>query len=66
MTKIAASWVISPLFGGCVAALLLFFIKKKALNADDRLAGAHNWVPILVGFIGAAFTAYMSIKGLKK
>ena len=66
MTKIAASWVISPLFGGCVAALLLFFIKKKVLNADDRLAGARTWVPILVGFMGAAFTAYMSIKGLKK
>ena len=66
MTKIAASWVISPLFGGCVAALLLFFIKKKVLNADDRLAGARTWVPILVGLMGAAFTAYMAIKGLKK
>jgi len=66
MTKIAASWVISPLFGGCVAALLLFFIKKKVLNANDRLAGARTWVPILVGLMGAAFTAYMAIKGLKK
>ena len=29
MSKIAASWIISPLFGGIIAALLLFFIKKK-------------------------------------
>lgn len=66
MSKIAASWVISPVFGGVVAALLLFFIKKKIINAPDRLAGARRWVPILVGLMGAAFTAYMVIKGLKK
>ena len=60
------SWFISPVFGGVVAALLLFFIKKKILNAEDRLAGARAWVPILVGLMAAAFTAYMSIKGLKK
>ena len=66
MSKIAASWVISPVFGGVVAACLLFFIEKRILNAPDRLAGARRWVPILVGLMGAAFTAYMAIKGLKK
>jgi PiT family inorganic phosphate transporter len=66
MMKIAASWVISPVFGGIVAALLLFFIKLTILNVPDRLAGARRWVPILVGLMGAAFTAYMAMKGLKK
>ena len=66
MTKIAASWVISPVFGGVIAALLLFFIKLTILNVPDRLAGAKRWVPILVGLMGAAFTAYMAMKGLKK
>ena len=66
MSKIAASWVISPVFGGVVAACLLFFIEKRILNVPDRLAGARRWVPILVGLMGAAFTAYMAIKGLKK
>jgi PiT family inorganic phosphate transporter len=66
MSKIAASWIISPLFGGIIAALLLLFIKKKILNAENRLEGARVWVPILVGLMGAAFTAYMAIKGLKK
>ena len=46
--------------------LFLFFIEKRILNAPDRLAGARRWVPILVGLMGAAFTAYMAIKGLKK
>ena len=66
MMKIAASWVISPVFGGCVAALLMFFIKLTILNVPDRLAGARRWVPILVGLMGAAFNAYMAMKGLKK
>lgn len=29
MGKIAASWVISPILGGIIAALFLYFIKKK-------------------------------------
>ena len=66
MAKIAASWVISPVFGAAVAALLLYFIKLRVLNVDDRLAAARKWVPILIGLMAAAFAAYMAMKGLKK
>ena len=66
MSKIAASWVISPLFGGIVAALLLFFIEKNIMLAADRNTAARRFVPMLVGLMGTAFTAYMMMKGLKK
>ena len=66
MAKIAASWVISPVFGAAVAALLLFFIKSRILNVEDKLAAARRWVPILIGLMAAAFAAYMAMKGLKK
>ncbi|MEM9356926.1 MAG: inorganic phosphate transporter [Pseudomonadota bacterium] len=66
MAKIAASWVISPVFGAAVAALLLFFIKSRVLNVEDRLTAARKWVPILIGLMAAAFAAYMAMKGLKK
>ncbi|MGI9522140.1 MAG: inorganic phosphate transporter [Hyphomicrobiaceae bacterium] len=66
MAKIAASWVISPVFGAAVSALLLFFIKSQVLNAVDRLGAARKWVPILIGLMAAAFAAYMAMKGLKK
>ena len=36
LSKIAASWVISPVFGGIVAASLLLLIELKILRADDR------------------------------
>jgi inorganic phosphate transporter, PiT family len=66
MGKIAASWIISPVFGAAVAAALLYVIKVKVLNAQDRIAGAKKWVPLLIAAMAAAFTAYMAMKGLKK
>jgi len=66
MSKIAASWVISPVFGGMVAAGLLLLIKVKILNVGDRKQAARKWVPILIGLMASAFAAYMAMKGLKK
>ncbi len=66
MSKIAASWIISPVFGAAVAAGLLFFIKAKVLNVENRLEAAVKWVPLLIGVMAAAFAAYMAMKGLKK
>lgn len=66
MAKIAASWVISPVFGAMVSAALLMFIKKRVLNVDNRLEAAVRWVPMLIGLMAAAFAAYMAMKGLKK
>ena len=66
VAKIAASWVISPVFGAAVSAALLYFIKVKVLNAEDRLEAARKWVPMLMALMAAAFAAYMAMKGLKK
>ena len=66
MAKIAASWVISPVLGAAFAAGFLLFIKTRVLFAEDRLAAAARWVPILIAVMAAAFAAYMSMKGLKK
>ena len=66
MYKIAASWVISPILGGLVAALFLWFIKSCIVYQDDKIAAARRWVPFLVGIMGGAFAIYLSLKGLKK
>lgn len=65
MAKIAASWVISPVFGAAVSAALLWFIKVKVLNVENRLEAAARWVPIFMALMAAAFAAYMAMKGLK-
>jgi PiT family inorganic phosphate transporter len=66
MGMIAASWVISPLLGGAVAAAFLALIKAKIIYQDDKIAAARKWVPILVGIMMGAFSAYLALKGLKK
>ncbi|WP_323005091.1 inorganic phosphate transporter [Pseudorhodobacter sp.] len=66
MAQIAASWVISPVLGGAVAAMFLAFIKAKLEYADDKIAAARRWVPILTAIMAGAFAAYLSLKGLKK
>ncbi|NSY38324.1 inorganic phosphate transporter [Leisingera sp. ANG59] len=66
MGKIAASWVISPVLGGIIAALFLAFIKAKIIYQDDKIAAARRWVPVLVGIMAGAFGAYLALKGLKK
>jgi PiT family inorganic phosphate transporter len=66
MGLIAASWVISPLMGGTIAALFLAFIKANIIYKDDKIAGAKRWVPILVALMAGVFSAYLVMKGLKR
>jgi PiT family inorganic phosphate transporter len=66
MAGIAASWVISPMLGGLIAAMFLWLIKSKIIYRDDKIAAARKWVPILVGIMAGAFSAYLALKGLKK
>lgn len=66
MSGIAASWVISPVLGGGVAAAFLWLIKSRIVYRDDKIASARVWVPILVGIMAGTFTAYLALKGLNK
>nr|WP_272209817.1 inorganic phosphate transporter [Marinicella sp. W31]MDC2875648.1 inorganic phosphate transporter [Marinicella sp. W31] len=66
MGAIAASWVISPLLGGAIAAAMLAFIKWRVIYVEDKIAAARIWVPVLIGVMSAAFAVYLSLKGLKK
>ena len=66
MSKIAASWVISPVLGGVIAALFLFAIKKLIVFQKDKVASAKKWVPVFVALMSWAFITYLVLKGLKK
>jgi PiT family inorganic phosphate transporter len=66
MGKIAASWVISPVLGGVIAAIFLYAIKKTIVFQNDKVAAARKWVPIFVAIMSWAFVTYLTLKGLKK
>jgi len=66
MGKIAASWIISPVLGGVIAALFLALIKHQIIFKNDRVSAAKRWVPILVSIMVSVFAMYLMKKGLKK
>ena len=65
MTKIIASWFISPILGGLIAALFLMLMNRTIFNRKDMLAASRYWVPVFVGIMAGAFTMYLSVKGLR-
>ena len=66
MGKIAASWVISPVLGGLIAAGFLYFIKRKITYQEDMMQHAKKYVPVLIGIMSTAFATYLMLKGIKK
>ncbi|MDG2244221.1 MAG: inorganic phosphate transporter [Rhodospirillaceae bacterium] len=66
MGKIAASWVISPVLGGIIAAAFLLFVKVAVIFKEDKVAAAQRWTPVLVGIMTGAFSVYLVMKGLKR
>jgi PiT family inorganic phosphate transporter len=66
MGKIAASWIISPVLGGIIAATFLYSIKKTIVYKEDKVSSASKWVPVFVAIMSWAFVTYLTLKGLKK
>jgi PiT family inorganic phosphate transporter len=66
MAKIAASWIISPVLGGVIAAIFLYSIKKTMVFKEDKIKAASKWVPVFVAIMSWAFVTYLTLKGLKK
>lgn len=66
MGKIAASWVISPLLGGIIAAIFLAILKANVTSQEDKVTAARKWIPLVIGVMASAFSCYLIMKGLKK
>ncbi len=66
MGKIAASWVISPIMGGVIAAVFLYIIKRTITYKTDLATAARTTVPYLVACMAFAFGTYLVLKGLSQ
>ena len=65
MAQIVASWIISPVIGGAIAALFLYGIKKTIIFQNDRIKSAKKWIPFFVSVMAWAFATYLMMKGFK-
>ncbi|WP_338719894.1 inorganic phosphate transporter [Devosia sp. XK-2] len=66
MGAVAASWVISPVMGGIIAAVFLAVIRVTITTRLDKITSARVWVPIFVAAMIGIFTMYLATKGLSR
>jgi inorganic phosphate transporter, PiT family len=66
VARIVASWVVSPVLGGAIAAGILYYITHRILEAPDKLEAARRRVPLLLAVMAGAFATYLQMKGLAR
>tara|TARA_R110002020_G_scaffold433541_2_gene643663 strand:- start:661 stop:2217 length:1557 start_codon:yes stop_codon:yes gene_type:complete len=64
MGSIIASWVVSPVMGGLIAASLLYLIKRRITYRTDLVAASGQTVPVLLALMAWSFVTYLCVKGL--
>jgi len=62
MLLISSAWVVTPIFGGTLAALFLFFIKTFIIYREDKIDAGRYWIPILIGVMAGIFATYLLIR----
>ncbi|HEY5762651.1 MAG TPA: inorganic phosphate transporter [Rhodocyclaceae bacterium] len=65
VSAIAASWVISPVLGGLIAAAFLYLIKRRITYQSDMMDAARRVVPVLVALMAGVFITYLMLKGVR-
>ncbi|MBP1859397.1 inorganic phosphate transporter [Rhizobium herbae] len=66
LAGVTASWMVSPILGGGIAALLLAFIKTFIIYREDKIDAAIFWTPILIATMTGSFATYFAVIGLEK
>lgn len=64
MGRIAASWVISPVMGGALAAGLYWTVRTLVIDRPEPFAAARRWLPIIIAVMAGVFAMYLATKGL--
>ncbi|AHK43512.1 MULTISPECIES: inorganic phosphate transporter [Ensifer] len=64
LAGITASWSISPVLGGVIAAAFLALLKEFIIYREDKIASARRWMPVLLGVTAGCFTAYLAVIAL--
>jgi PiT family inorganic phosphate transporter len=66
LLEISVGWLFSPIIGGLIAVIFLWFIQTKILYASDRLKAALDWVPFLLSVMTGSFVSYLLLIGVDR
>ena len=65
VTKIVASWVVSPVTAGLIAFFLFRSVQKLILDTDNPFANAKKYIPGYIFLVGFIISMVTFTKGLK-
>ena len=65
VSKIVASWVVSPVTAGFIAFFLFRSVQKLILDTDDPFKNAKKYVPMYIFMVGFIVAMVTFTKGLK-
>jgi len=63
--NIVLSWIISPVFGGILSALIFIAILRLILFAKSPILSAKRWIPLIIGITTAILLLSLFYKGLE-
>lgn len=63
---IAASWVVSPVMGGLLAAGLYWIVRTLIIDRPKPYVSAQLWLPVIVAAMSGVFALYITTKGLSR
>lgn len=66
VASIVASWVVSPLMGGAIAAAFLMLLKRGITWQADMVAAALRVVPALVALMAWLSASFLLLEGLNR
>ncbi len=66
VSSIVASWVISPLLSGCLAAAIFTIVRNKIINAQDPIHATRRYTPFLVFVVFFVLGLVILFKGVGK
>jgi PiT family inorganic phosphate transporter len=66
MGAIAASWVVSPIMGGVLAAGLSWLVRTIIIDRPSPYESARRWLPMVIAGMSGVFALYVATKGLSR
>lgn len=65
VSKIVASWVVSPVLAGSISFALFISVQKLIFNSESPMASARKYIPFYMFAVGFLIAMVTILKGLK-
>lgn len=61
LSILTLTWIAAPILSGVAAGAVLIFLRIYVTEAENRIAAARRWLPLMVGAMTGLFVAYLLV-----